>query len=63
MKLCLSCLDAGLRNIYIADPVMIHDEFENARPRQHARPYRPLFQRGRLHAPQIYAIFPRRPIL
>ena len=26
IKLCLSCLSAGLRNIYLADPVMIHDE-------------------------------------
>ena len=26
IALCLSCLAAGLRNIYLADPVMIHDE-------------------------------------
>lgn len=25
-KLCLDCLDAGYRNIYVADPLMIHDE-------------------------------------
>jgi GT2 family glycosyltransferase len=26
VKLCLACLHAGLRNIYIADPLLIHDE-------------------------------------
>jgi GT2 family glycosyltransferase/glycosyltransferase involved in cell wall biosynthesis len=26
VKLCLDCLDAGYRNIYIADPLMFHDE-------------------------------------
>jgi GT2 family glycosyltransferase/glycosyltransferase involved in cell wall biosynthesis len=26
VKACLSCLSAGLRNIYIADPLLIHDE-------------------------------------
>ena len=26
VKTCLECLSAGLRNIYVADPLMIHDE-------------------------------------
>jgi GT2 family glycosyltransferase len=26
VKLCLACLAAGLRNIYVADPLLIHDE-------------------------------------
>jgi GT2 family glycosyltransferase len=32
VKLCLACLDAGLRNIYIADPLLIHDESKTREP-------------------------------
>jgi GT2 family glycosyltransferase len=31
-KACLECLAAGLRNIYIADPLMIHDESKTREP-------------------------------
>jgi GT2 family glycosyltransferase len=32
VKACLECLTAGLRNIYIADPLMIHDESKTREP-------------------------------
>jgi GT2 family glycosyltransferase len=32
VKACLECLAAGLRNIYIADPLMIHDESKTREP-------------------------------
>jgi GT2 family glycosyltransferase len=31
-KACLECLAAGLRNIYIADPLLIHDESKTREP-------------------------------
>ncbi len=32
VKACLECLAAGLRNIYIADPLLIHDESKTREP-------------------------------
>ena len=32
VKACLECLSAGLRNIYIADPLLIHDESKTREP-------------------------------
>jgi GT2 family glycosyltransferase len=32
VKLCLDCLEAGLRNIYVADPLLVHDESKTRGP-------------------------------
>jgi GT2 family glycosyltransferase len=42
VKVCLECLAAGLRNIYISDPLLIHDESKTRQPdntREHYNRY------------------------
>jgi GT2 family glycosyltransferase len=66
-KLCLACLAAGLRNIYIADPLLIHDESKTREPdnsRKHyiryfseadytRRPFRDYFQDDPSYNPNL----------